>query len=224
MYRCHIHAGLGSKRIEEIKRPDVQAVIRPLPPQTSAMTLAVMKTLFREGISRGLIEHSPAEGVKATPIHVVPRKFMTTGELIRADLGKYRTQILFLAFRGLRWSEAVALTEDDIYDGKVHINKSTYGATKSPSGIREVPFVNEFKIFPKTPKGLRKICHENGIHIHSLRHSYAYLLKQSGVHVTTAQKLLGHSDPKITLGIYTGFRDEEIQEAGKLIKAHSFVA
>ena len=224
MYRCHIHAGLGSKRIEEIRRPDVQAVIRPLPPQTSAMTLAVMKTLFREGISRGLIEHSPAEGVKATPIHVVPRKFMTTGELIRADLGKYRTQILFLAFHGLRWSEAVALTEDDIYDGKVHINKSTYGATKSHSGIREVPFVNEFKVFPKTPKGLRKICHMNGIHIHSLRHSYAYLLKQSGVHVTTAQKLLGHSDPKITLGIYTGFRDEEIQEAGKLIKAHSFVA
>ena len=224
MYRCHIHAGLGSKRIEEIRRPDVQAVIRPLPPQTSAMTLAVMKTLFREGISRGLIEHSPAEGVKATPIHVVPRKFMTTGELIRADLGKYRTQILFLAFHGLRWSEAVALTEDDIYDGKVHINKSTYGATKSPAGIREVPFVNEFKVFPKTPKGLRKICHMNGIHIHSLRHSYAYLLKQSGVHVTTAQKLLGHSDPKITLGIYTGFRDEEIQEAGKLIKAHSFVA
>ena len=33
-------------------------------------------------------------------------------------------------------------------------------------------------------------------------------------------ELLGHSDPKITLGIYTGFRDEEIQEAGKLIKAH----
>ena len=224
IHRCHLQAQIGNLALNEIRRMDVQAVIRPLPPQTSAMTLAVMKTLFREGISRGLIEHSPAEGVKATPIHVVPRKFMTTGELIRADLGKYRTQILFLAFHGLRWSEAVALTEDDIYDGKVHINKSTYGATKSPSGIREVPFVNEFKVFPKTPKGLRKICHMNGIHIHSLRHSYAYLLKQSGVHVTTAQKLLGHSDPKITLGIYTGFRDEEIQEAGKLIKAHSFVA
>jgi len=30
---------------------------------------------------------------------------------------------------------------------------------------------------------------------------------------------MGHSDPKVTLGIYTGFRDEEIQEAGKLIRA-----
>jgi integrase len=221
MYRRHIHAGLGAKLIEDIRRPDVQAVIRSLPPQTSAMTLAVMKTLFREGISRGLIQDSPAEGVKTPTIYVRPRPFMTTEELIRADLGKYRSQILFLAFHGLRWSEAVALTEADIYGGKVHINKSTYGDTKTPAGVREVPLVTEFKVFPKTPKGVRKICHENGIHIHSLRHSYAYLLKQSGVHVTTAQRLLGHSDPKVTLGIYTGFRQEEIQEAGKLILNHT---
>jgi integrase len=113
----------------------------------------------------------------------------------------------------------VALSNDDIFEGKVHINKSTYGPTKSLAGIREVPLVSDFSEFPRTPKGIRKICHQNGIHIHSLRHSYAYLLKQSGVHVTTAQKLMGHSDPKVTLGIYTGFRDEEIQEAGKLIRA-----
>jgi integrase len=224
MYRCHIHAGLGSKRIEEIQRSDVQAVIKPLAPQTSAMTLAVMKTLFRECISRGFIDSSPADGVKTPRIQVAPRKFLTTGELIRADLGKYRNQILFLAFHGLRWSEAVALTSEDIYDGKIHVNKSTHGATKSLAGIREVPLVFDFALFPKTPKAIRKVCHENGIHIHSLRHSYAYLLKQSGVHVTTAQKLLGHSDPKVTLGIYTGFRDEEIQEAGKLIKAHSLLS
>lgn len=185
------------------------------------MTLAVVKTIFREGVERGLLDESPAVSIKSKPIRVKPRRFMTTEELLNAELGKYRTQILFLAFHGLRWSEAVALTEEDIYDGKIHITKSTHGETKSWSGIREVPLVSEFKPFPKTPKGIRKICHENDIHIHSLRHTYAYLLKQSGVHVTTAQKLLGHSDPKITLGIYTGFRDEEIQEAGKLILAHS---
>jgi integrase len=221
IYRRHIDKELGAKLIGTITRLDVRAVIKPLTPQTSAMTLAVMKTLFREGISRGLIQDSPAEGVKTPTIYVRPRPFMTTEELIRADLGKYRSQILFLAFHGLRWSEAVALTEADIYGGKVHINKSTYGDTKSPAGVREVPLVTEFKVFPKTPKGIRKICHENGIRIHSLRHSYAYLLKQSGVHVTTAQRLLGHSDPKVTLGIYTGFRQEEIQEAGKLILNHS---
>ena len=221
MYRRHIDEELGTKPIATITRANVQAVIKPLTPQTSAMTLAVMKTLFREGISRGLIDSSPADGVKTKPIQVARRKFLTTDELQRADLGKHRAQILFLAFHGLRWSEAVALSEDDIYEDKVHIHKSAYGLTKSPAGVRQVPLVSEFKQFPKTPKGIRKTCHENGIHIHSLRHSYAYLLKQSGVHVTTAQRLLGHSDPKVTLGIYTGFREEEIQEAGNLIRAHS---
>ena len=32
-----------------------------------------------------------------------------------------------------------------------------------------------------------------GVTLHSLRKTYAYLLKQSNIHVTTAAKLLGHS-------------------------------
>ena len=221
MYRCHIAPSLGTRGIADIKRSDIQQVLRPLRPQTQAMTLAVLKTLFREGIERGLLQDSPTQGIRPPSIKVNPRKFLTSEELVNSDLGKYRTQILFLAFHGVRWSEAVALTPEDIYEGKVHIRRSAHGRTKSAFSIREVPLVREFATFPKTPKGIRKICHENGIHIHSLRHSYAYLLKQSGVHVTTAQRLLGHSDPKVTLGIYTGFRQEEIQEAGKLILNHT---
>ena len=67
------------------------------------------------------------------------------------------------------------------------------------------------------PKALRRELAEHGAHIHSLRHTYAYLLKTSGVHVTTAQKLMGHADPGVTLGIYTRFRDEEIDHAGAAI-------
>ena len=217
MYRCHVKPILGSRELASITRSDVYKVLQNLNPATSAMTLAVMKTVFREGINSGVVEYSPAVGVRTPSSKAIPRKFLTIKELQRADLGKYRSEILFLAFHGIRWGEAVALTEEDIYDGKVHVTKSMHGPTKTPSGVREIPHISEFRVFPRTPKGIRKICHQNGIHIHSLRHTYAYLLKQSGVHVTTAQKLLGHSDPKVTLGIYTGFRDEEIQEAGKMI-------
>jgi integrase len=71
--------------------------------------------------------------------------------------------------------------------------------------------------FPTSPKTLRKVLAPYGITIHSLRHSYAYLLKQQGVHVTTAQRLLGHSDPRITMGIYTQVLDNEIDEAGVVL-------
>jgi len=33
------------------------------------------------------------------------------------------------------------------------------------------------------------------------------------MHVTKAQKLMGHADPVVTLGIYICFRDKEIDNA-----------
>ena len=61
---------------------------------------------------------------------------------------------------------------------------------------------------------MRRELAEHGEHIHSLRYAYAYLLKTSEVHVTTARKLMGHANPGVTLGIYTRLRDEEIENAG----------
>jgi integrase len=54
----------------------------------------------------------------------------------------------------------------------------------------------------------------HGVTVHSFRRTYAYLLKTEGIHVTTAQKLLGHSDPLMTLKVYTSVLDDEIDAAG----------
>ena len=90
-------------------------------------------------------------------------------------------------------------------------------------GIRSVPLVSTFKVFPKSPKTLRKVLKPYGVDIHSLRHTYAYLLKQQGVHVTTAQRLLGHSDPRVTMNVYTQVLDNEIDDVGLLLsKAAGF--
>ena len=217
-YRCHIHDAIGNLEIQDITRLDVQKIVQSLPPQIGATTLALLKTLYREAIIAELVLISPADKVSHLRIQVEERKFLTYQELEICDFGKFRIQILFLAAHGLRWSEALALTATDIYDGRVHVTKSILGATKSAAGVRAVPHLTDFERFPRSPKALRKVLAKSGVHIHSLRHSYAYLLKTSGVHVTTAQKLMGHSDPKVTLGIYTRFRDSEIDDAGDLIK------
>ena len=219
MYRCHIGPNLGEFRLGEIKRTQIQSLIQPLPPQTAQTTLAVLKTIFREAMAQELVEHSPAHGVKGHSFSVTPRKFLTWEEVDKKSFGKYTTQIRFLALHGLRWSEAVALTEDDIRDGRVYINKSVHGQTKSRAGVRTVPLVSPFKKFPTTRRPLRKVLAPDGITIHSLRHSYAYLLKSKGVHVTTAQRLLGHSDPKVTLAIYTQVLDNEIDDTGTMLRS-----
>ena len=43
--------------------------------------------------------------------------------------------------------------------------------------------------------------------IHSLRHTFATTLAEKGVHPSTAQKMLGHSDIRMTLAIYTHATD-----------------
>ena len=221
--RLHVFPTLAHRDIREIKRLDVQSAIQGLPPQTAATTLAVIKTVFREALAQEIIQVSPAHGVSGPKIMVKPRDFLTWDEVSAGAFGKYSAHIKFLALHGLRWSEAVALTVEDIRDDRVWINKSVHGQTKSKAGIRSVPLVSTFKVFPKSPKTLRKVLKPYGVDIHSLRHTYAYLLKQQGVHVTTAQRLLGHSDPRVTMSVYTQVLDNEIDDVGLLLsKAAGF--
>ena len=217
MLRLHIFPTLAHREIRMIKRVDVQQAIQGLSPQTSAMSLAVVKSIFREALAQGIVDVSPAHGVSSPRIIVKPRCFMTWDEIASSSFGNYTPHIRFLALHGLRWSEAVALSVADIHDDRVWINKSIHGATKSKAAVRSVPLVSPFVVFPKSPKTLRKVLKPYGVDIHSLRHTYAYLLKQQGVHVTTAQRLLGHSDPRVTMGIYTQVLDTEIDDVGTLL-------
>ena len=51
-YRNHLAIPLGGLDLSEIKRQDIQRIIRPMAPQIGATTLAVMKTIYREAIER----------------------------------------------------------------------------------------------------------------------------------------------------------------------------
>ena len=48
---------------------------------------------------------------------------------------------------------------------------------------------------------------KEGFTIHSLRHTFATTLAEKGVHPSTAQKMLGHSDIRMTLAVYTHATD-----------------
>ena len=48
-----------------------------------------------------------------------------------------------------------------------------------------------------------------GVTLHELRHSFLSIAAQQGVHPSVMQKLAGHNDPSITLGIYTHVNMEQ---------------
>jgi integrase len=212
-YRRNLAPYLGYKELAEVSKNDLLTTLDPLPPQTKYQTLMTARVIFREAINRELIEQNPAALIKAPKITVKPGKFLTWEELQTLDFGRQTKRIQFLALHGCRYGEAAALTENDIRDGLVHITKSKYGLTKSKSGVRMVPHLSEFENFAQHQNAIAKALKPHGVTVHSLRKTYAYTLKSAAIHVTTAAKLMGHSNPMITLNIYTQVRDDEITES-----------
>jgi integrase len=218
LYERHLKPVIGHRDLDENVRQELQLHLLTLPPQTSRHCLMVAKTTWREALNYGVCQNNPTIGIRTPKIQEKPRIFLTWKEVNSLDWGRYNDQIRFLALHGLRWSEAVALDEADIKEGFVFVSKTIYGQCKSKASVRKVPYLGHFKKFPVTHKPLMKAAHLHGITIHSLRRTYAYLLKTQGVHVTTAQRLLGHSDPVLTMKIYTGVLDSEIDDVGEVLR------
>jgi integrase len=218
LYRRHLSPVIGATHLDEVSPQILQRKLLSLPPQTARHTLMLAKTIWREAENYGIVEGNPLGKLKTPQIQIAPKKFLTWDEIDALDWGRYNEQIRFLALHGLRWSEAVVLTEADIHEDFVWINKSIYGLCKSKSSVRRIPYLGHFKTFPKSYKPLQKAANTHGITVHSLRKTYAYLLKTQGIHVTTAQRLLGHSDPVLTMKIYTGVLDSEIDQAGEVLR------
>lgn len=54
---------------------------------------------------------------------------------------------------------------------------------------------------------------ETPYRIHDLRHTFVSRLIESGADPKTASDLAGHTDPRMTLGLYTHTRDEQRKRA-----------
>ena len=216
-FRRYVEPFLGQRDIASITRGDIQGVLAPLSPPSAQQTLMMLKMLFREAEIQGLVTDRPTDHVRTERVVVRPKRFLTWEFMQTVHFGRYDNQIRFLALHGLRWGEAVVLTPSDIHEGRVWINRSVHGRTKSAAGVRSVPYLGHFEPFPRDRRSLARVLTPHGVTIHSLRKTYAYLLKRSGVHVSTAQRLLGHSSPTVTLAVYTQVLDDEIDEAGQIL-------
>jgi integrase len=216
--RRNIYPHFANSDVVDLNRFEFTKALSKLPTQTQYQTLMALRSIFRSAVDQGLIKDSPIEGIKTPKIRVAPTRFMTWDYMKEHNFGPYDSQIRFLALHGLRWGEAVVLTESDIKDGLVVINKSIHGLTKSISSNRSIPYLGYFKPFPKSRHALNRYLNRHEVNIHSLRKTYAYILKRNGIHVTTAQKLMGHASPMVTMRIYTAVLSEEIFEAGDILR------
>ena len=211
-YRRNLSTFLGLRELEAISRSDVLQALDRLAPHSRYQALMVAKVLFREALQHQQVREAPTAGIPSRQPMTRPLPFLRWEDLKTIDFGSQTARIRFLALHGLRYGEAAALQESDIRGGRIHVERSIHGETKSPSGVRTVPQVSPFEPFPKYQNSIAKQLKIYGVNVHSLRRTYAYILKCSGVHVTTASKLMGHSNPNITMKIYTAVLDDEIDQ------------
>lgn len=148
---------------------------------------------------------------------------------------------LFSCYTGLRFSDIVKLTPDNVFQ----INNQTwliFSSVKTDTEVKlplfllfdgkSIPLLKKYTnhdncFFPlpdnsNVNKQLKKICKKAGItkniSFHCARHTNATLLLYNGANITTVQKLLGHRSVKTTQ-IYSNIMDMTIvRDLEKIIK------
>lgn len=221
-YQCrygkHVSPVFGHMELEDIDRKKVQLWVLQSDPKTGSHSLAVLSTLLTQAVEYDLIPVNPCLKVKKKPYTPPRRDFSPLEDLENICPPKYLAPILFVARHGLRASEAYALTPGDIASaessGILTINKTIYGPATKSGHARGVPYMGGYAKLPVSRQF--RTCLKPYV-FHSLRKTYAYWLKTKGVHITTIQKLLGHSNIQTTM-IYLDSLDSEVLEVGKLLR------
>lgn len=200
-----------------LNRRQVQAIINKLDAPTDRVVLATLSTLLSYAVEYDMLDSNPCFKIRTKKYIKPKREWLPFDALPVLDNEVYSEAIRFIASTGMRLGEAWAVTEQDIADaertGWLEINKSIHGTTKSGKA-RRVPYLGHGVKVPRS-RQFSECLHP--LTIHSLRYTYAHMLKQRGVHPQVAQKLLGHSSITLTMDLYTGVLDTELDEAARLL-------
>lgn len=260
----HIIPSLGSIRLRDLKKSDVQKLINDNKEHRrmcEQIRMTIKQMLFA-AIDEGLLYKHVALNIKLPPKIKKEQRPLTEVEkkaIKEADLTpKEKAFLYILAYCGPRRGEILALSRNDINFSAetIHIhNVVTFDhgkpilkkIPKTANGVRTLPLPRELKAvlepYVKTLKGLYlfemerkpglmskssydkfwgRIINklntaaggtEDLVVIHNLtahvfRRNYGTSLYYAGVRAKEAQFLLGHSDIKLTLELYT-FLDKE---------------
>lgn len=118
----------GDVRISELTPLDVQefASHGGLSPSRRRQAVMVLNASLRQAVRYKVLDENPCEGVNL-PRLPRPGGRALTREQIEAlanECGPYRDFVRFLAYTGLRWSEAVELRGDDVEGRRIRVSRA----------------------------------------------------------------------------------------------------
>ncbi|MCO6557708.1 MAG: tyrosine-type recombinase/integrase [Gilliamella sp.] len=218
------------KRIDgEIFRTDR---IKNVAPRTMNLELTYFKAMFNELIRLGEWQHSnPLERIRPFKTDEQEMAYLTKEQIHELLLSCEQSTATDLTIivkiclaTGARWSEAESLKSAQVKDGKI-----TYINTKGKRN-RTIPISD--KLFNEIPKkngslftpcysAFRSAIDRAGIELpdrqltHVLRHTFASHFMMNGGNILVLQKILGHTDIKMTMR-YAHFAPDHFEDAVRL--------
>lgn len=220
-------------RLSDIKPSDIslswQKYSDGISPITYRNRKTILSTLFNyfvdvlEVIPRNIIK-------KAIPRRKVPRKrmdFWTKDQIDRiiANAPNPNVRLLwsFMAFAGLRKSEALAMRPQKIYNGRINlVGKCDKKASIPicPRLQREINRYNgdwNFKYSKSTLARIAKKAIPDGFPgkatAHRFRHSFGSNLIREGASIKVVQELMRHETITLTLDTYGHVLDSDVEKA-----------
>ncbi|MFN4764602.1 tyrosine-type recombinase/integrase [Gillisia sp. Q332] len=199
--------------------------------------IMVLKRAFKEK----LLNKNLAEDARHIREQDTHREYLSEKELTKLwntpiDNIKVKHMALFSALTGLRFSDVINLSWEDVYEDTHQGNYIQFREQKTGSiknhpiaktainilnaqETREGIIFNEFK-YHQISRPLKKWLTDAGIHkkisFHNFRHSYATLQLANGTDIYTVSKLLGHKNVSTTQ-IYTKVMDHNKVKAANRI-------
>lgn len=196
--------------------------------------LAYLKTVFNKLCKAQYISVNPFKDIPLLSIDERQLTYLTIYQVKRLLVACRQSNnesllpVVLLCLRtGCRWSEAEKLTKRQLNNNAV-----TFIKTKSGKN-RTVPIRPDFykvlkaryalpdgRIFANCMSAFRFAVARSGLYFprgqsaHILRHTYASHFVMNGGDILTLQKILGHSDVKVTM-IYAHLSAEHLQDAVK---------
>lgn len=221
----HLKPFFGAMRLAAIRRKDVAEFINSRTGEVGDGTIIkevnTLKRLFNVALEKELIATNPAQ---RAPVPKAPEgrvRYLTPdelGKILRACPEWLRPIVGLLVSTGARRGEMLRARWEDVNTIRREIRlRHTKSGKERPAFINDLAMQvlksmgadvrkNRGLLFPRvTPAQVTvafiRACENAGVSdfsLHDLRHHFSATLRQNGVDLHTLQKLLGHSDPRMT--------------------------
>lgn len=177
---------------------------------------------------------NPLDGVRQIKVDETELTFLSLAQLqtlldeCKASSNNHCHPVaLVCAATGCRWNEAESLTRSAVHGGKVHFHKTKNSRSRSvpiPVDVENEILKNAIpgpgRLFVSCKAAFRGAYERCGFHTpgqmtHILRHTFASHFMMAGGDILTLQRILGHSDIKMTMR-YAHFSPDHLSTAMSL--------